>query len=160
MPWGCDVTASFQADQSLSQVSGNFVVGGIQYVCRSNSADLSGGLRAGSGIPGGKDWIQNNSGFRNPHEWIVVWKSVPALGGQVGRGKLRTNQEGRSTVTQMGKTQLGLPRDASTRGLQAGNIYPGECAQWFIGANKRNTGTALYICFHLILLKNILLCMR
>lgn len=44
----------------------------------------------------------------------------PALGGQVGLGNLRANQEGRHTVTQMGKThwdfQEELPAEVSKLG--------------------------------------------
>ena len=82
-----------------------------------------------------------------------VQKRGPVFGGQVGRGHPRAPQGHGSTGTLMGNIQLGLPREASSRGLQAGTIHPRECARWLTGTKKRNTCTTIYIGFFFLLKK-------
>lgn len=79
------------------------------------------------------------------------------LVGREEEGALRQIRK-TEAVTRMGKTQLGLSGEASTRGLQAGNVIPRKCARWFIGVKRRNTSTAIYIRFISQSLKKYTLC--
>lgn len=93
-------------------------------------------LKAGAMLPGQRGWKPNKLRFWESRAAGQVQKRGPAFGGQVGRG---------------------LPRGASTRGLQAGPIHPRECTWWLIGAKKRNTCTTIYIWVFPHLKKNCIL---